>query len=236
MRTISTSLSVTYGRNNSNRAVKTFKGALAESMKNAPRLMNNNIPQMQHDLRLGRKELYSFYIMFKALAVVSSQLPGKNGGFNTEGVEYNVWRKGIFQLNMMSDNMAKRVYIKIDDSMEGMLDWQEFLKGMQIINAKTKMQMIELFINLADPNHIGVLTFGDMKDLSALTLQRYFSTKDKDFFEAMTDYLTRFIFEVCETPLNQRLQIRKILKLIEEVVFIHKGSPAFQLDHYVLWS
>lgn len=179
--------------------------------------MNNNIPQMQYDLRLGRKELYAFYIMFKALAVVSSQLPAKDGGFNTEGVEYNVWRKGIFQLNMMSEDMAKRVYVKIDDSMEGMLDWQEFLNGMQIINAKTKMQMIELFINLADPNHLEFLTFAEMKDLSTLTLKRYFSTKDKDFFEAMTDYLARFIFEVCETPTSQRLQIRKILKLIEEV-------------------
>lgn len=195
----------------------TNKSALAESMKRAPRLMNNNIPQMQHELRIGRKELYSFYIMFKALAVVSSQMPAKDGRFHTGGVQYQAWRKGIFQLSMMSDEMARRVYVKVDDSMEGVLNWHEFLKGMQIINAKTKMQMIELFITLVGSNHMGLLSFAEMKDLSSLTLQRYFSTGETDFFDAMSDYLARFIFEVCDTDPSEKLKLKKIINLIEEV-------------------
>ena len=186
-------------------------------MANAPRLMNNNIPMMQFGLRLGRKELYSFYIMFKALAVVSSQVADREGRFTTEGVQYSMWRKGIFQLSMMSDDMAQRVYVKIDESMEGILDWSEFLKGMQIINAKTKKQMIELFITLADQNHLGTLTFHEMCELSAITLKRYFSTADQAFFLSMADYFARFIFEVCETPLTQKLNIKKIVPLIQEV-------------------
>jgi Ca2+-binding EF-hand superfamily protein len=186
-------------------------------MNNAPRLLNKNIPLLQATQKMGRQELYTFYIMFKALTVVSSQIIKPDGGFNTQGVEYSVWRRGIFQLSMMSDDMAKRVYMKIDDSMEGTLDWEEFLKGMQIINAKTKMQMIELFINLADIHRTGQLDFKEMCELSAFSLKRYFSTKDQQFFSSLVEYFARFIFQACDTPLDQKLNLKAIVDLIEQV-------------------
>ena len=186
-------------------------------MQYAPRLLTKNIPLLQATQRLGRQELYSFYIMFKALTVVSSQIIQKDGSFNTNGVEYDVWRRGIFQLNMMSEDMARRVYVKIDESMEGTLDWEEFLKGMQIINAKTKMQMIELFINLADIHRNGQLNFSELTELSAFSLKRYFSTSDAKFFNSLVEYFARFIFKVCDTPTTEKLNLHTITGIIEKV-------------------
>lgn len=172
--------------------------------------------------------------MFKALTVVSSQITQTDGSFNTHGVEYDVWRKGIFQLNMMSEDMARRVYVKIDESMEGTLDWEEFLKGMEIINAKTKMQMIELFISLADIHHNGYLTFKELTELSAFSLKRYFSTKDRLFFESLVEYFARFIFKVCDTPLTEKLNLHTITDLIEKVGFVDAGASELSFDSNVL--
>lgn len=207
------------------RNVRSRKLAYKESMQNTGRLIESNIPKLQGELRIGRVELYSFYILFKALSVATSQVLQPDGSFTTQGVLYDAWRRGIFQLHMMSDDMAKRVYLRIDESMEGILEWGEFLKGMQIINAKTKLQMIDLFISLADSNRTGLLDFGELKELSGLTLKRYFSSTNDAFFCGLTDFLARFIFDTCDTPLSEKLPIRRIKELIVEVVSGHQGHP-----------
>lgn len=194
--------------------VSSMKRALIESMRHTKPLVDSNIPKLQAELRIGRVELYSFYMLFKALSVVSSQILKPDGTFNTSGVHYDIWRTGIFQLNMMSDEMAKRVYVKIDESMEGILDWGEFLEGMKIINAKTKLQMIDLFLKLADQNKNGLLTFKELSMLSGLALKRYFTTTESEFFQSLRDYFARFIFDSCETPYNEKLEIVKIKELI----------------------
>ena len=197
-------------------AVASFKRVLKESMGNTQRLVETNIPKLQANLRIGRVELYSFYILFKALSVVSSQILNHDGSFNTEGVHYEMWKKGIFKLNMMSEEMAKRVYVKIDESMEGILDWGEFLKGMQIINAKTKLQMMDLFVNLADTNRNGYLNFEELCEISKLALKKYFSSNDSLFFNSLANYFARFIYETCETPFSEKLRIARIKELIVE--------------------
>ena len=107
---------------------------------------------------------------------------------------------------------------------------------MQIINAKTKKQMIELFINLADSRQTGYLQFNEVVDLSTLTLHRYFQSKDKIFFDSLANYFARFIFEVCDTPLKDELKISRIRELIEEVVFtsLTIESSEFKFSHHVL--
>lgn len=195
-------------------------------MRNTGSLVGANIPKLQGELHIGRVELYSFYVLFKALSAATSQVAQADGSFTTQGVLYDAWRRGIFQLHLMSDDMARRVYLRIDESMEGVLEWGEFLRGMQIINAKTKLQMIDLFLSLADANRSGLLDFRELQELSALTLQRYFVASDDAFFRGLADFLARFIFEACQTPLAEKLPIRRIKELIEEVRSAQQGHPS----------
>ncbi len=206
--------------------MRSRKLAYKESQRSAGRLLEANIPKLQGELQIGRVELYAFYVLFKALSVATSQVLQADGSFTTQGVLYEAWRHGIFQLHLMSDDMARRVYLRIDESMEGVLEWGEFLKGMQIINAKTKLQMIDLFISLADANRSGLLDFAELRELSGLTLKRYFVATDDAFFGGLADFLARFIFEACETPLAEKLPIRRVKELIEEVRPGEQGHPS----------
>lgn len=194
--------------------------AAMSSSKNTERLVNTNVPYIQSAHRISRMELYSFYILFKALSVVSSQIRNPDNGYTTNGVKYDIWKKGIFQLNMMSDDMAKKVYFKIDQSMEGLLDWEEFLKGMQLLNAKTKLEMITLFINLADSHQNGHLSFEELTQISQMTLKRFLKSTDSAFFNSLAKYFAKFIFESCQVPLNQPLKLELIKELIQNVSLI----------------
>jgi Ca2+-binding EF-hand superfamily protein len=198
--------------------VASLRRAAMDSQKNAVRMVESNIPMMEADLGFSRFELFSFFVLFKALSVVSSQVRQPDGDFITDGCLYEIWRRGVGRLSTMSDNLAYKIYIKIDESMEGILDWREFLKGMQLLNAQTKIDMIDLFLKLADSRRTGFLSFEELRELAQLTLLRYLKISDNRFFKSIAEYFTKLIFEITETPLDQLIELVKIKEKILEVV------------------
>lgn len=51
---------------------------------------------------------------------------------------------------MQSEELAKSIFSKIDYNFSGFLNWDEFLKLMVIIRAKTLKEKIDLFIKISD--------------------------------------------------------------------------------------
>ena len=42
------------------------------------------------------------------------------------GIDFQTFKDGIFQISVQSDELARRIFFKIDRSCEGVLDWGEF--------------------------------------------------------------------------------------------------------------
>lgn len=61
---------------------------------------------------------------------------------------------------MQSEELAKSIFAKIDFNYSGFLNWDEFLKLMVIIRAKTLKEKIDLFIKISDEdgNRLKLLT------------------------------------------------------------------------------
>lgn len=66
------------------------------------------------------------------------------------------------------------------------MDWNEFLKLMVIIRAKSLSEKINLFIKIADQNGDGSLDWTEIKSLAKMCLERFLNHKsdsDKEFIE-----------------------------------------------------
>ena len=64
------------------------------------------------------------------------------------------------------------------------MDWNEFLKLMVIIRAKTLAEKINLFIKIADVNGDGKLDWSEITEIVEVVLERYLpheSDEDKNF-------------------------------------------------------
>lgn len=65
-----------------------------------------------------------------------------------DGLDYNTFQNGIYQVFVQSENLAKRIFNTIDFNYSGFLNWDEFLNLMVIIRAKTLKEKIDLFIKV----------------------------------------------------------------------------------------
>lgn len=107
-----------------------------------------NIPKLLLSTEFSRREIHAAYIMYKALEAVSSQM---NKRYEIgDGVDFNTFRHGIYQVFMQPEQLAKEMFSIIDFNFSGCLNWNEFLDLMVVIKAKTLEERINLFIRICD--------------------------------------------------------------------------------------
>ena len=77
------------------------------------------------------------------------------------------------------------------------MDWDEFLKLMVIIRAKTLAEKINLFIKIADENGDGTLSAEEIKTLAKICLSKYITDDGVEggFLDKLCDYFTKLIFQ-----------------------------------------
>lgn len=106
-----------------------------------------------------RTEIHSIYILYKALQETTSQLVTDYSKkkliiFSTynldidDGINYYTFRKGIYQIFVQSEEIAKKIFYTIDFNYSEYLNWEEFLNLMEIIKGKTLREKIDLFIRV----------------------------------------------------------------------------------------
>jgi hypothetical protein len=117
-------------------------------MKSNPPLVAQNIPYLSNETRFTRAELHTLYSMYKALCYSTSQRYGVMDYDVADGIDERVFRKGVYQVFIQSDFLAKRIFRTIDYNFSNFMNWPEFIDGMQMIKAKTLSEKIGLFIKV----------------------------------------------------------------------------------------
>lgn len=63
---------------------------------------------------------------------------------------------------MQSEYLAQEIFNKIDFNYSGFLNWNEFLKLMVSIRAKTLVEKLDLFIQISDSDGNGKLCWDEI--------------------------------------------------------------------------
>lgn len=189
---------------------------MKETSKKLGCLIEHNIPNLSKETSFSRKELYSFFVLFKSLYDITSMKQKLEKKEKPEGVVYEIWKQGVFRLSTLPEELVKKIYIRLNEGAEGYLNWRDFLNCMKMVNARTLTDKIDLFIKIADDDGNGELSYEEVYDLCLLCLNKYMHISDCTFVEELAKFFARFIFEVCEIELDDEIPITKIKTLISE--------------------
>ena len=133
------------------------------------------------------------------------------------GLNYETFRKGIYQIYVQSEVIAEKIFLSIDSASSGFLNWEKFLKLMGIIKAKTQDEKIDLFIKIADEDGNGNLSREEIFNLCTICLSKYMnSATDPQFFQDLAEYFTRLIFNAVNVDINEEIPLHKIKDAIVE--------------------
>ncbi|CAD8106859.1 unnamed protein product [Paramecium primaurelia] len=185
----------------------TNKGSLHKLLKINKELFIQGIPKILNETNFSRYELHNTYILYCALQQITSQ---RYRFYNVDdGVDYNTYRMGIYQIFMQSEYLAQEIFNKIDFNYSGFLNWNEFLKLMVSIRAKTLVQKLDLFIQISDKDGNGQLCWDEIFQLSKVCLSKYIQNSD-DFLDMLCEYYTRLIFKVVEKEPHEEIPFSAI--------------------------
>lgn len=124
------------------------KSMIKMIMEANPPLVSQNVPFLSNSTGFTRTELHTLYSMYKALCFATSQRCGIMEYDVEDGIDEPVFRKGVYQVFIQSDFIAKRIFHTIDYNFSKYMNWPEFIDGMQMIKAKTLTEKIGLFIKV----------------------------------------------------------------------------------------
>jgi hypothetical protein len=82
-------------------------------------LVSMNIPMLQKDTALKRRELYDFYTLFNALCIMTSQRYDPKTYRVSQGIDYEAFRNGMTYIFMQSTEISKRLFESISEQFSG---------------------------------------------------------------------------------------------------------------------
>ncbi|CAD8127638.1 unnamed protein product [Paramecium sonneborni] len=189
----------------------TKKGSLHKLLNINKELFIQGIPRILKDTNFSRYELHNTYILYCALQQITSQ---RYQHYNVDdGVDYDTYRSGIYQIFMQSEFLAQEIFNKIDFNYSGFLNWNEFLKLMVSIRAKTLIEKLDLFIQISDQDGNGQLCWEEIFQLSKVCLSKYIQNTD-DFLDMLCEYYTRLIFKVVGKDPHEEIPFSAIKQAI----------------------
>ena len=188
-------------------------------------LVEKNIHFIKRDAEITRNEIIQYFVLFKALCEISAQRlyqQHKNDKHNlvdklhkVDGVDYPTLCDGMFQIGLQNEEILKRVFFSIDTKIKGYLDWGGFISCVIAIRSKSLSEKIDLFVNIADEDGNGQLSWDEIYALSRLCLQKYISVKNDDtFLEDLATYFSKLQFETCEVDIDEEIPFDVIKDLI----------------------
>lgn len=191
------------------------KNFLRQHKKFYTGLISMNIPMLQKNTALKRRELYDFYTLFNALCIVTSQKYDPSNYDVSKGIDYEAFRNGLSYIFMQSTEISKRLFAQIAEQFSEYLDWPRFLQGMKFIRAKTLKEKLDLFIKIADSDRDGYLSYNEVHELCSYSLEHIWRTKEKQKeWQFLIDYFTGFIFKIVGYELDARIPLVKIRDMV----------------------
>ena len=112
-------------------------------------------------------------MLFKSLYDITAMKFKKRKRERIKGISYDVWKDGIFRLQILPEELVKKIFLKVNKGTKGVLNWRDFLECMRMISAKTMTDKIDLFIKIADDDGNGELSYEEIHRLCMLCLQKY---------------------------------------------------------------
>jgi hypothetical protein len=111
---------------------------------------------------------------------------------------------------MLSEELAQRIFNLVDYNYSGFMDWNEFLRLMVSIRAKTLSEKINLFIKIADEDENGKLSQFEIFDLSKICLTKFIkvnSSESEKFIDDLCEFFTRLIFASVGINLKEEIPL-----------------------------
>lgn len=127
-----------------------------------------------------------------------------------DGINETAFRKGVYQVFIQNDILAKKIFEHIDYNFSHFMNWSEFISGMQMIKAKTLADKIGLFITLADEDHNGLLSMHEVRHFCRACISRYIKPDYEGFEEAMVEYFAKFIFQSMGIDEHREIPLKDI--------------------------
>jgi hypothetical protein len=152
----------------SSTSVKTMSDAYIRSKtkqvtRHSGFLMEQDIDALSAQTGYSRRELYSKFVQFKALATLSE---------SSLGVDRHTFRDHIPALAIEDESFANRVFDLLDVDCTGYLDWEKFLTAMSALDRGSRSLRIEFIFKCADKSGTGVLTRDQLYEFIAKSLRR----------------------------------------------------------------
>lgn len=180
-----------------------------------PPLLSQNIPSLSNSTGFTRGELHTIYILYKSLCQVTSQRYGKLEYDVADGIDDHVFRRGVYQVFIQSDEIAQRIFNAIDYNLSHFMNWPEFISGMQMIKAKTLSDKLSLFIKLADEDGNRLLDADEITEFCVDTLSRFVKAESNpEFLQEMVDYFRKVIFEIMGYTEKDQIPLDEIKEYI----------------------
>jgi hypothetical protein len=177
-------------------------------------MVNLNIPKMARLTGFMRKDLHDYYTLFKALISVTSQRYNKDHYNIKRGIDYDTFRSGIFYIFIQSENIARKIFALISEKFSDFLDWPRFLNAMKMIKARSLENRVDLFIRIVESDGVK-FDRQHVEKLCKDVLENYTREGEKPVdMGYLTEYFTKFIYQVCETDMDKEISLGKIKELI----------------------
>jgi len=199
-----------------------------------PDLVRFNIPKLLRTYpNINRQELFEFFIQYKTLIKICIAL-NKSMDILKKGVDLKTFILGVSQMSNESEDLAKKIFKTINERSNNYLSWDEFLKGMITIKSESISEKIDMFFKIIDTDGNGLLSYGEVKELSLISLRRSIrgdSKSDEVIFE-LAKYFADLIFKLVDINKDDQIPLPKIKNVLysftKENYSRRRGSHIFR--------
>lgn len=142
--------------------------------KRIPCISELNIPEMMSKSQYNRAETIYIFSQYKVMLKLQSLNQNKEDVFRTPGVNFQTFFNTIFHIFLLGEEKAQILFNQLDVYNRGYLTEKEFLDAMKKLMNKTKANKIKLFMQIADSNGDGMLSYDEIFHLAYLTTKNNF--------------------------------------------------------------
>ncbi|KAM3139507.1 hypothetical protein pb186bvf_008343 [Paramecium bursaria] len=186
-----------------------------EVAQNHPTMIQYNIPKIMAETGFNRQEVHEVYSRYKALLAFECQnIPGMTRKLMPNGISLESFNAGLDELSMAPSGVVDQLFQFFAKS--NSMNFEGFLKAINLIKAKQNDNKIEMILKLIDENQNGLLSYDEIKNRCVLMMDDMLKGNDGELsVDNMVDYITRSIFDAVKLPYHEEIPIDKIRKLIE---------------------
>lgn len=200
-----------------------------------PSLLNYNIPKIiKENNMISLRDLIKYYTKFKSLINLWFNVH-KNLNDVQFGIDFQTFYYCSDELFKEEEELAKKIYEKINNSPSGFLSLDDYIQALNDINQNDIVRQFYFFLKVFGNLGKKYLSFNDILQISLISIKRLArnnnTTKDEEVIRDLGYFFANYIFKICEANINEGIEIIKLKELLNS-----KGEKIEYLKLLLLFS